>query len=80
MKFEKWLDVFLSEKGIDLEEIIVVDGPSGENHLPVACLVELMKRAPEHERKGLKVMMVKLDFLNAPIRPYLAHLAKAVAI
>lgn len=79
MRFEKWLDVFLSEKGIDLEHRFLVDGPSGENSIPVACLVDAIKAAPKHERDGIKGMMVRLDFVNAPILPYLAHLAKAIA-
>jgi hypothetical protein len=79
MVFSKWVRVFLSEKEIDLEEVLELEGPSGFNFIPIGVLVEHMDGAPKHEQGGIKAMMVKLDFHNAPIRPYLVHLAKAVA-
>ncbi len=78
--FSKWLNTFLSEKGIDLEEVLEVEGPSGANHMPIACLVEAMVAAPKHEQAGIKTMCVKIDFVNAPVRPYLLHLARAIAV
>lgn len=77
--FAKWLDTFLEEKGIDMEEVLEVEGRSGTNWMPVGVLVSVMKRAPEHEQKGIKTMLVKIDFYNAPVLPYLAHLAQAIA-
>ena len=38
-----------------------------------------MKRAPKHEQEAIKTMLVKIDFRNAPVRPYLAHLGQAIA-
>lgn len=78
--FSKWLRTFLSEKGIDLEETLEVEGPSGLNIIPIGALVVTMIGAPSHEQAGIKNMLVKIDFTNAPVRPYLTHLAKAVAI
>lgn len=77
--FARWLDTFLDEKGIDSEELVEAEGPSGTNIIPVGCLVELMKTAPEHEQRGLKDTMVRIDFVNGDVRRYLTHLAKAVA-
>lgn len=79
MTFATWIKTFLEEKGIDGEETLEAEGPSGTNWIPVDCLVEMMIGAPKREQDGIKATMVKLDFVNAPIRPYLAHLAKAVA-
>lgn len=79
MKFTNWLDTFLSEKGIDLETRVTAQGPSGENSIPVGCLVDLMKSAPKHEQDGIKKMLVKIDFMNGNVLHYFAHLAKAVA-
>jgi hypothetical protein len=79
MKFNEWLDVFLDEKNLDAEEVIVVEGPSGPNHLPIGVLVEHIKIASVKEQCGIKEMLVKLDFHNADIRLYLKHLAKAIA-
>jgi len=78
--FGRWLNTFLDEKGIDREEAFEVPGASGPNHIPVGCLVEAMLAAPKHEQDGIKKMLVRIDFANAPVRPYLAHLAKAIAV
>jgi hypothetical protein len=78
--FGKWLKTFLSEKGIDFETTVDAEGPGGLNVIPVGCLVDAMVSAPAHEQAGIKTMMVKLDFMNKPILPYLTHLARAVAL
>lgn len=80
MTFSKWLDTFLTEKGIDGEQMLLVEGSSGENHIPVACLVDLMKQAPKNEQQGIKTMIVKIDFRNGDVLDYFKHLARAVAI
>lgn len=79
MSFSNWLDVFLAEKNIDLDEIMTVEGDSGQNLIPVGCLVEVIKLAPEHEQRGIKAMMVRIDFRNGRIIDYLRHLAQAIA-
>lgn len=83
MAFNKWLDTFLQEKGIDGEDRVEANGPSGVNSIPVASLAELMKQAPAHEQAGIKTTLIKVDFLQpgkAPVMRYLAHLAQAVAV
>lgn len=77
--FDKWLDTFLDEKGIDLEDSFTVQGPSGTNHMSYEIIVEHMKIAPSSEQAKLKDMLVKLDFKNADIKDYLRHLGKAIA-
>jgi hypothetical protein len=79
MCFSEWLDVFLEEKGIDLDRLLEVEGPSGLNLIPVCALVEAMKGAPEVEQVGIKEMLVKLDWENRDVLGYLRHLARALA-
>lgn len=79
MSFSNWLDVFLSEKGIDLDEIMAVEGDSGQNLIPVGCLVEALKAAPDREQRGIKAMIVRIDFQNGRVMDYLRHLAQAIA-
>jgi hypothetical protein len=79
MSFARWISVFLSEKGVELDELLEVEGPSGLNVIPVECLVELMRGAPAHEQRGIKATLVKIDFVNGDVRHYLRHLACAVA-
>lgn len=78
--FKVWFDRFLAEKGIDLERVLEVEGPSGLNCIPVACLVDTIKSAPAHEQAGIKAVIVKLDFLNQDVMGYFNHLAKAIAL
>lgn len=83
MIFSKWIDTFVSEKGIDREDIITVEGESGENIIPVGVLVDMMKSAPTNEQNGIKTMLVKIDFVapgQKPVMDYFTHLAKAVAL
>lgn len=83
MTFNKWIDTFLSEKGIDPEDTVIAQGEFGDNIIPVECLVDLMKQAPASEKDGIKRMLVKIDFVapgKKPVLDYLAHLARAVAI
>ncbi len=78
--FQGWLNTFLSEKGINMEETLEVEGPSGTNWMPVGVLVSLMNQTSAAEQAGIKAMLVRIDFKNAPVRPYLRHLAGAVAL
>ena len=80
MKFSKWLDTFLSEKGIDLEQVVLADGPSGENRIPVGCIVDMMKQAPRKERDAIKTALIKIDFNNGDVLDFFQHLAPAIAL
>lgn len=78
--FSQWIDTLIEEKGIDTEQVLEVEGKSGANMIPVGSLVETIKGAPDHERRGIKSMLVRLDFHNADLIPYFRHLAQAIAI
>ena len=80
MKFHQWLDMFLSEKGTDLESIFEIEGPSGPNFMCYGNVVDAIKSAPKKEQKAIKSMFVKIDFQNGDIRQYLRHLAQAITI
>jgi hypothetical protein len=79
MNFTKWLDTFINEKGLDLEQVLIVQGPSGENWIPLAVLRDAIVGAPKHERDGIKSMIVKIDFRNGDVMDYFKHLAQAIA-
>jgi len=80
MNFKNWLLTFIEEKGIDMEDTLNVEGPSGPNYIPVGCLVEAMVQAPNHEQRGIKDMIVKIDFRNGDVMHYFQHLARAIAL
>ena len=80
MNFKKWIDTFLSEKGIDLDHMFDVQGPEwGSNFMSVGVIVEHMKIAPKTEQNAIKDMLVRIDFANASVLDYLKHLAGALA-
>lgn len=79
--FNKWLDTFLEEKGIDLDESFTVQGETwGDNHMTYGVVVEHMKIAPKSEQNKIKDMLVKIDFKNGDVRHFLRHLAQAIAL
>lgn len=77
--FGSWLDRFLSEKGVDLEQTFEFD-LNGEFHvMPYGVVVEAMRKCPASEQKGIKAMIVKIDFANGDVLDYLRHLGKGLA-
>lgn len=79
MTFNKWFDTFLSEKGIDVSEDVDVirdDGSIGS--MPIGFIVEHIKVTSPEMRADIKKAIVKLDFINAPIAPFLGHLGRAL--
>ena len=49
-RFSTWLDTMLDEKGIDLDRVHEIEGPSGANFIPLACVVEAIKGAGAGEQ------------------------------
>lgn len=80
MTFTKWLDTFITEKGLDLEQAFTVKGKSGDNFIPLGCVIDAIKSAPAREQSAIKDMVVKIDFRNGNVCHYFAHLAQAIAI
>lgn len=80
MTFTKWLDTLVSEKNLDTDQMFLVAGPSGENHIPLAIVLDAIKSAPAHEQAGIKNMLVKIDFRNGDVCHYFKHLAQAIAL
>lgn len=83
MTFNKWIDTFLAEKGIDLDLPLKAEGKSGTNFIPVQNLVEAMKQAPKHEQDSIKNTLVAIDVKapgQKPVIHLLEHLAQAIAI
>jgi hypothetical protein len=79
-EFDKWLDTFLEEKGIDLEDDFTVQGAFyGDNYMTYEVVVEHIKIAPKHEQKKIKDMLVKIDFKNGDVKHFLRHLGQALA-
>lgn len=80
MKFQIWLETFLEEKQTSMDYIMEVEGPSGINFIPVENLFIAMCQATTSEQRGIRRMLVEIDFHNKKVLPYLEHLAKAIAL
>ena len=78
--FIKWLNTFNTEKGLDLDEILEVEGPSGVNIMPLEVVIDAIKGAGLIEQLNIHKMLVSLDFKNGNIVHFYAHLAKAIAL
>jgi hypothetical protein len=79
MTFINWLDTFISEKGLDLEQTFEVEGPSGVNVMPYGVVVEGIKGTNATEQVAIKAVIVKIDFINGDVLDYFRHLGQALA-
>jgi hypothetical protein len=78
--FNKWIDTLIEEKNIDLETRFEVEGDSGTNSIPLAIVVDCMKKTNEYRQCKIKNILVKIDFMNGDVCHFFKHLAKALAI
>ena len=79
MNFTTWLNTFISEKNIDIEQVLEVEGESGTNWIPVECVLEAIKSASKAEQQGIKNTLVAIDFKNGNVLHFIKHLAQAIA-
>jgi hypothetical protein len=80
MSFDRWLDTFLSEKEVDLEETFEVNGPSGINYMCYENVVVAMKTTSSREQLLIQRKIIQIDHINGDVRKYLRHLSQAIAI
>lgn len=78
-KFSEWLDTFISEKGIDLEETFTFeDDNTGFNVMPYGVVIEAAHGASLEEQNIIKATLVKIDFIDGDVRHYLRHLGQSM--
>lgn len=81
MGFAQWLDTFVAEKGLNLDQHFEKVGPSGQlNIIPLANVIQAMKITDKSEQAQIKSELVRLDFRNADVMGYFDHLSSALAI
>lgn len=80
MKFSKWLETFIQEKGIDLEDCFEVETDNQSHFMSYGVIVEHIMISSDHEKEQIKDMIVKIDFKNGDVKHYLRHLGKCLAI
>lgn len=77
--FNKWLDTFIEEKGIDLEQVIEIKTETNTHYFEVGNIIDNIKATTPEEQSRIKDMIVKIDFHNGDVVDYFRHLAQALA-
>lgn len=77
--FNKWLDTFIEEKGIDLWQVIEIKTENNTHYFEVGNIIDNIKATTPEEQAGIKNMIVKIDFYNGDVVDYFRHLAQALA-
>jgi hypothetical protein len=77
--FNEWIDTFLAEKQIDLEQNLYVEGESGLNIIPVGVVVCAMKETSSTEQAGIQSTLAVIDFKNSDPLHFVKHIAQALA-
>ena len=72
--FTKWFNTFLSEKNLPCKSWDITVGDTF-HIIDSDVVIEAIKNAPAHEQKGIKNMLVRIDFQNGDVLRYFKHLA-----
>ena len=77
--FKSWLDTFIEEKDLSMEDTFTVDKNGTLNIMSYKTIYEHMLIASKDEQKQIKIIMIKIDFFNGNILNYFKHLGKAIS-
>ncbi len=80
MNIKTYLETLISEKNIDMEQRIEVEGPSGLNSMPLQMIVDAIVNTCKEEQANIKKTLVMIDFKNGDIMHFFKHLAGALAV
>ena len=78
VSFNKWLDTFIEEKGIQLDDTFTIEKDGQIHVFEIGNIVENIKVTTPKEQAEIKDMLVKIDFYNADVLDYFKHLAQAL--
>jgi len=77
MKFDKWLDLFLVEKGIE-NLVFEIEYNDTVHFVEQDVLITFLKSMPDDLKKKVKSTFVMIDFKNGDCVHYLKHLAESM--
>lgn len=78
ISFNNWLDTFIDEKGIILDDTFEIDENGTFHIFEIGNIIENIKATSQKEQAEIKDMLVKIDFYNGDIVDYFKHLARAL--
>jgi hypothetical protein len=76
---KKWLDTFIKEKDLPMEEVFSIDKNGTCNIMSYKTIYEHILITGENEQQKIKEMIIKIDFLNGDVLKYFRHLGNAIA-
>lgn len=71
-----WFDRFFEEKEIGISTYSVKDSEGVTHFVDSEFVIELIKAAPQHEKKQIKDILVKIDFENGNVHHFLKFLGE----
>ena len=77
--FNKWIDTFIEEIGIDLQKVIEIKTEKNTHYFEIGNIVENIKATTLEEQSTIKNTIAKIDFYNGDILDYFKFLAKILA-
>lgn len=78
-EFDLWIDKYIEEKGIDLEETFSLE-IDGIGHLfSYASIIEQLKCSSKDEQEKIKNKIAEIEFYNADVKDFFKHLAVPLA-
>jgi hypothetical protein len=77
MTFNKWIDVFLEEKGIT-GMMLEVEHEGMKHFIEHEVLIDFIKSLPALQKRKIKDTFVMIDFKNGDCLHFLNHLAKGM--
>ena len=77
--FKQWLDTFISEKNLPMEDTFTIEKNNNLNIMTYKTIYEHILIANDQEQKQIKNTIVKIDFLNGNVLDFFKHLGNAIA-
>jgi len=77
--FSHWLDTFVSEKGLDIDHLFIVETDANIHMIDLATVIETCKLAPTNEQEQIRTTIVKIDFHNGDVMHFFKYLADFIA-
>jgi len=78
-EFINWLDTFLEEKDIELQERFEINVDGVPNNFAYLNVIEQIKITSDEEQEKIREMIVKIDSQNGDVKDYFRHLAIPLA-
>lgn len=75
--FQRWLETFIDEKGLDLDHEFTVEHGEDIHFLTLEFLVQIILKAPKHEQMQIRQKFVYIDFRNGDVMHFFNFLAGA---